>query len=68
MDQPLYAYKDLDIGQFFFDIRTKHYGIKLTSCRAYDIDHCRVYGFFGNHANDSDDKAYIKCDYEVRIK
>ena len=65
MKQPLYAYKDLDIGQFFFDVRTKHYGIKLSSRRAYNIDRCCVYGFAYNHANDSDEKAYAKCDYEV---
>lgn len=60
-----FAYKDLDIGQFFFDASSKHYGIKLSSCRAYNIDECRVYGFFGNHANDSDDQRYYKCDFEV---
>lgn len=68
MKQQLYAYKDLDIGQFFFDVRTKHYGIKLSSCRAYNIDKCYVYGFYRNHANDSDEKAYAKCDFYVAAR
>ena len=59
------AYKDLDIGQFFYDTATKHYGIKLSSTRAFDLDHCCVYGFAFNKANDSDWKHYLKCDYEV---
>ena len=65
MDKEEFAYKDLDIGQFFYDTDTKHYGIKITSCRAYNIDMCCMYGFAGNHANDSDYKHYLKCDYEV---
>lgn len=60
-----FAYKELDIGQFFFDASSKHYGIKLSSCRAYNIDECRVYGFAYNHANDSDDQRYYKCEFEV---
>ena len=60
-----FAYKDLDIGQAFFDVSSKHYGIKLSPARAYDIDHKRVYGFYGNHANDSDDYRYLLADIEV---
>lgn len=64
-DEKLFAYKDLDIGQFFYDTATKHYGIKITSCRAYNLNECRMYGFFGNHANDSDYKHYEKCVYGI---
>lgn len=65
MDSEKFAYKDLDIGQFFYDTDTEHYGIKITSCRAYNIDDCRMYGFAFNHANNSDYKHYLKCEYEV---
>lgn len=60
----LWRYKDLDIGQCYFDTATQHFGIKLTSCRAYNLDECRVYGFAGNHANDSEDRRYLKAQIE----
>lgn len=60
----LWRYKDLDIGQCYFDAATKHFGIKLTSCRAYNLDEKHVYGFAGNHANDSEDRRYLKADME----
>lgn len=60
----LWRYKDLDIGQCYFDTATKHFGIKLTSCRAYNLDEKRVYGFADNHANDSDDRRYLKANLE----
>lgn len=63
-NQYLWRYKDLDIGQCYFDTATKHYGIKLTSCRAYNLDECHVYGFAGNHENDSDDRRYLKANLE----
>lgn len=65
-DNEKFAYKDLDIGQFFYDTNTNHYGIKISSCRAYNIDRRCMYGFAGNHANDSDYKHYLKCDYKAR--
>lgn len=62
--QYLWRYKDLDIGQCYYDTATKHFGIKLTSCRAYNLDEKRVYGFAGNHENDSEDRRYLKSDLE----
>ena len=60
----LWRYKDLDIGQCYFDIATQHFGIKLTSCRAYNLDDKHVYGFAFNHANDSEDRRYLKANME----
>ena len=60
----LWRYKDLDIGQCYFDVATKHFGIKLTSCRAYNLDEKHVYGFAGNHENDSEDRRYLKANME----
>lgn len=59
-----WRYKDLDIGQCYFDTATQHFGIKLTSCRAYNLDEKRVYGFAGNHENDSEDRRYLKANME----
>ena len=61
----LFSFKEMDIGTFFYDTWSKHYGIKLSSCRAYNIDSKCVYGFAGNHADDTDNKHYLVCDYEV---
>ena len=60
----LWRYKDLDIGQCYFDTATMHFGIKLTSCRAYNLDEKHVYGFAGNHENDSEDRRYLKANIE----
>ena len=60
----LWRYKDLDIGQCYFDTATQHFGIKLTSCRAYNLDERCVYGFAYNHANDSEDRRYLKANME----
>lgn len=60
----LWRYKDLDIGQCYFDTATQHFGIKLTSCRAYNLDEKHVYGFAGNHENDSEDRRYLKANME----
>ena len=59
-----WRYKDLDIGQCYFDTATQHFGIKLTSCRAYNLDEKHVYGFAGNHENDSEDRRYLKANME----
>ncbi len=66
-DSKLYSYKELDVGQFFFRSYGNggYYGIKLSPGRFFDLDDNRVYGFADNKVNDSDEKCYLKCDYEV---
>ena len=67
-DSNLYSYKELDIGQFFLEMfngKPWHYGIKLSPGRFFDLDMNRVCGFANNTINESDDKCYLKCDYEV---
>ena len=61
----LYRYKDLDIGDFFYDKSNNHYGIKLSSCRAFNLDYKCVYGFSSYYANNSNEFKYLKCQYEV---
>jgi len=64
MDNCLFAYKQLDVGAFYFDTLTKNYCIKLSPARYFDLDHNRVSGFTDNHANDSDEKRYMKANAE----
>ena len=69
-DSELYSYKELDVGQFFFRSygtgqNGGYYGIKLSPGRFFDLDDNRVRGFADNKANDSDEKCYLKCDFEV---
>lgn len=69
-DEPLYSYKELDVGQFFFRTYGKgidggYYGIKLSAGRYFNLDANRVCGFADGKINDSDAKRYIKCEYEV---
>lgn len=64
-----FAFKELEIGQFFLckheGSEYQYYGIKLSPSRYFDLDANKVFGFYAGRANDSDEKAYIKCDYEV---
>ena len=69
-DKPLYSYKELDVGQFFFRSYGKgnsggYYGIKLSEGRFFNLDDNRVCGFCDGKINDSDTKCYLKCEYEV---
>lgn len=64
MDNCLFSYKQLDVGDFFFDSLTQKYGIKLSPARYLNLDVKRVYGFAENHANDSDEKRYMKANAE----
>ena len=64
MDNSLFAYKQLDVGAFYFDTLTKKFCIKLSPARYFDLDKNRVSGFIDNHANDSDEKRYMKANAE----
>lgn len=61
-----YSFMELEVGDFFLDIRTNKYGIKLSPARYFDLKYKHVYGFFEGRVNDSPEKNYIKCDYEVK--
>ena len=65
MNKKRFSYKELDVGDFFFNLDTGNYGIKISSKRYFNLDHNRVYGFYGGMSNDSNHKVYIKCDWEV---
>lgn len=64
MDNRLFSYIQLDVGDFYFDTLTQNYCIKLSPARYFDLNHTRVSGFTDNHANDSDEKRYIKANAE----
>lgn len=65
MSHDYFSYKELEVGDFFFNLDTKSYGIKLSPKRYFNFDHKRVYGFYGGRSNDSNRKVYAKCDWEV---
>lgn len=65
MNNNNYSYKELDVGDFFFNLDTGNYGIKISSKRYFNLDHKRVYGFYGGMSNDSNRKVYYKCSWEV---
>lgn len=59
-----YAYKDLDVGDFYYDTLTKCYCIKLSPARFFNLDDSKVRGFADNHANDSEEKTCCKANAE----
>ena len=59
-----YSYKELNVGDFYYDTLTKCYCIKLSPARFFNLDDNRVSGFTDNHANDSEEKRYCKANAE----
>ena len=61
-EQCKYAFKDLDIGDFFYNFREEFYGAKLSRFMYFNIDNkslCRL------NIHDSEIKIYYLAYYEV---
>ena len=64
MNNCLFSYVQLDVGDFYYDTLTQKYCIKLSPARYFNLDDKRVSGFTDNHANDSDEKRYCRANAE----
>lgn len=60
-----YKYKELKTGDWFYNVETKKYGLKLSEGRYFDYKQKKVFGFYGNKRNTSDRYVYIKANCEV---
>lgn len=58
-----YGFLDLDIGDFFYNTRMKFFGIKVSRYMYFDIDQKYLSKLDPKYI--TNDKIYLKCDYEV---
>ena len=63
MNDKYYGFLDLDIGDLFYNTRTKFYGIKVSRYMFFDIEKRYLSKLDSKYI--MNDKIYLKCDFEV---
>lgn len=58
-----YNFKELEIGQFYFNDDTKSYYIKISNLTAFDLENNKV-RYMGKYVNINVNNCLL-CDYEV---